>query len=662
MNTQTIELSSTGIRRMLQKYTIERAIAEYIWNGFDAKATVVQVDYEMDSIDLDTIKTISISDNGNGICFEDLKYKFKPILESQKRLASDDGDLVRGKNGYGRLTFFKFASKAKWNTIYLDKNRNRYKYQIEIDSDNLAKYATTELCVTDENVGTSVVFSGIEAELSSKYIKSKVKHFLCAEFAWFLELNSEFHITINGDVLDHESIIEERKSFPLSISNLYFDCKYLRWNTKPNDEYSRFYFLNKNLDVKGTKTTLLNKKGDNFWHSIVVISDFFEEKMSECFCRKVVSLSLFEDKSAYNIFNELINQLNVFLSKERRPFLRRVANQMILSYQKDGVFPEFGNDIWEEHRKEELKELVRNLYEVEPKVFAKLNKEQQKIFLRLLNLIMDSQERDALFKIIGDVVELDQNDRETFAKLLDVSRLKQIISTIKLIQDRILVLEDLKKIVFKHELKAGEVKHLQKFIESHYWIFGEEYRLICAEEVKFEEALRRYIYYLRGVTEKVFIKHPEKYKEMDLFLAGKEYKDGGPSNLVIEIKNPTTIKKLTNKEYGQMETYIDVIMKEDRFNDNREQWNFYLIGQDYDDIIHRKMINVRTGLCIDRENCKLYVKKWSQIINDVELRHKFLLEKLKVERKELSTAQTIDEVMCEMSCNSAIQDANSCSM
>ena len=653
-NTQSIELSSTGVRRMLNKYTPERAIAEYIWNGFDAKATIVRIDYDFDSLELDTITSVTISDNGKGIGFDELQYKFKPILESQKRLSSDDGDLVRGKNGYGRLTFFKFADYAKWTTVYLHSNQKKYQYQIEITSEKLTRYTTSEQLETIEELGTSVKFTGIDAEISSNYFEKKIKAFLRAEFAWFLELNSNFQIIINDEVLDYKSIIEDRKAFSIEVQDIQFDCKYLRWNVKPNDEYSRFYFLNKALDVRGTKTTLLNKKGDGFWHSIVVINDFFEDKMSECFSGKTISPTLFEDKKAHGIFDLLISELNNFLKKERRPFLRKQANKLLGNYHKDGVFPSFGDTIWEVKRKEELEELIVSLYEVEPRVFIKLNKEQQQIFLKLLNLIMDSNERENLFKIIGEVIDLEQTDRAEFAKLLRTSRLKYIISTIKLIQDRILVIEDLKKLVFKHDLKAGEVKHLQKFIENHYWIFGEEYRMICAEEVKFEEALTKYIYYLRGVSEKKYIEHPDKYKEMDLFLAGKEFRDGGPHNLIIEIKNPTTVKKLTNKEYGQIEKYIDVIMKQDCFNDNREHWNFYLIGQDYDDIVERKITKKDTGLCIDDSNCKLYVKKWSQIVNDIELRHKYLLEKLKIERQELSTAQTLDEVMLEMANNSAV--------
>lgn len=59
---------------------------------------------------------------------------------------------------------------------------------------------------------------------------------------------------------------------------------------------------------------------------------------------------------------------------------------------------------------------------------------------------------------------------------------------------------------------------MQSFIEKHYWIFGEEYRMVCAEEVKFEEALRKYIYILRGVSEKKYIAHLINTKKWIYFL------------------------------------------------------------------------------------------------------------------------------------------------
>ena len=82
---------------------------------------------------------------------------------------------------------------------------------------------------------------------------------------------------------------------------------------KPNDEFSRFYFLNKALDVKGTKTTLLNKKGDNFWHSVVIADDFFDQEMLECKSDKTVSPGLFENREARYVYKILIEKLNEFL-------------------------------------------------------------------------------------------------------------------------------------------------------------------------------------------------------------------------------------------------------------------------------------------------------------------------------------------------------------
>lgn len=644
----------------MNKYTPERAIAEYVWNGFDAKATVVNIDFEIDNAELDTIKNIRITDNGTGICYEELPIKFKKFYESQKRIANENNtEFTRGKNGYGRFTFYKFARFANWETRY-SKDAQIMSYDIRIDSDTLKDYTTTEPLVSDDTTtGTCVVFNEISSDISSLFITKTLIPYLKAEFAWFLELKSEYQIYINGQELDYSSIIAEQESISPILShnqknNINFQCKYIRWNVKMNDEYSRFYFLNNDLELKFTKTTLLNKKGDNFWHSVIVIDDFFNEiNCDNELDDNAIQPKLFDNSADRKLFKELITQLNEFLKKKRRPFLKEQAEVMVTKYKNEDVFPKFGTEDWDIVRREGLENFVKELYEVEPAVFMKLNKEQKRVFLELLNLVMDSGERDSLFKILDAVVELDSNDRKEFAKILEITRLKQVVSTIKLISDRLLTLENLKKIVFNHTLQANEVRDLQSFIEKHYWIFGEEYRMVCAEEVKFEEALRKYIYILRGVSEKKYIAHPNKYKEMDLFLTAIDFRDGRPHNIVVEIKNPTTIKQLKSEQLNQLEQYMDVILKQDCFNDANEFWTFILIGQDYDDIVGRRVINKLTGLVQNDSNYSLYVKKWSEITNEVERRLKYLLDKLKIERATLSKSQSLNEVMNEVSNNTA---------
>ncbi len=653
MKAQTVEITSVGIRKILNKYTPERAISEYVWNGFDAKATVISIDYVVDENNFDIVEKLKVTDNGTGICFEELPNKFQKFYESQKAIANENkADLTRGKNGYGRFTFHKFARFAQWETSY-EKGNEIISYEIKITNDNLKDYTPTSPILSGTTSGTSVCFTEINPIITKTFVDKILKPFLKSEFAWYLELKEEHKIYINGEELDYSSVIAETESFPNLIKNgeneISFNCKYIRWNNKMNDEYSRFYFLNNSLQLKNTKTTSLNKKGDGFWHSLIVINDFFNEiNCNNEEEENPQQTRLFDNGEDKKIFNELIGNLNEFLKNKRRPFLKTQASILVDKYEAEKVFPVFKDNDWDKARKQGLEDLVKGMYEVEPAVFTKLNKEQKKVFLELLNLIMDSGERENLFKILEAVVELDSNDRKEFAKILETTRLKQVISTIKLISDRLLTLENLKKLVFNHELKANERDHLQKFIEKHYWIFGEEYRLVCAEEVKFEEALKKYVYILRGVTEKEFINHPDKYKEMDLFLAGTDFRDGRPHNVIVEIKNPSTIKKLTSKEVTQLKQYIDVILNIDSFNDQNEYWSFYLVGQEYDSIIKADIQNKELGLLRKHDNYCLYVKKWSEITNEVERRLKYLLDKLKIERKKLSSSNTLAEVMDEI--------------
>lgn len=650
-NTQSVEITSSGIKKVLQKYTPERAIAEYIWNGFDAKATVINVDFEIESQEFDTIKGIKVTDNGEGIIYEDLSERFRKFYESNKTgINTQNSSLTRGKNGYGRFTFHKFARFAKWKTIYKKKNNEKLSYDIDICSDNLKEFLPSTPNIAIQNTGTTVEFTEINASISSSFIDDVLKPYLVAEFAWYVKLREEHKLIINGEELDYSTIIADEDSFPIELKMnneiVKFECKYIRWKSKLNDEFSRFYFLNNNLETKSTKTTSLNKKGDNYWHSLIVVSIFFDEiREDESDDDDETTLKLFATGEEKKVFRNLINELNDYLKNKRRPFLKIQATKLIENYEREKVFPKFGANEWDKARKQGLENLVKEIYEVEPAVFMKLNKEQKRIFLELLNLVMDSSESESLFKIIDAVVELDTKDRKEFAKVLESTRLKQVISTINLIKDRLLILENLKQIVFNHELKANERDHLQKYIEKHYWIFGEEYRMVCAEEVKFEDALRRYTYILRGVSEKKFIDHPDKYKEMDLFLTGTDFRDGKPHNIIIEVKNPTTVKVLKPINMTQLEEYMDVILKQDCFNDSNEQWTFILIGQDYDDVLDRRIQNKQTGLVQSGDNYSIYLKKWSEITNEVERRLKYLLDKLKIERKTLATKQTVNEIL-----------------
>lgn len=111
---EKIVLGSNGIKKVLKGFSPVEAVAEYIWNGYDANATIVNV--QIDANTIEGINSITISDNGSGIAYETLDQKFKPFYESNKTLyrnEDNNSSALHGKNGIGRLTFFAFAHKAK---------------------------------------------------------------------------------------------------------------------------------------------------------------------------------------------------------------------------------------------------------------------------------------------------------------------------------------------------------------------------------------------------------------------------------------------------------------------------------------------------------------------------------------------------------------------
>jgi DNA topoisomerase VI subunit B len=178
-----VEVNAKGIKNRLKSIKPHRAIAEYIWNGFDAGANTIKIDYL--ATEVGDIYELSISDNGNGMPFKEVHNKFKPVLSSEKRDSEVQHTLVHGKNGLGRLTFHHFAQTAIWKTCYKTGNKF-FEYTITADEGNIDQYDPSEEneCV-NHKTGTIVNFNNI-FDLSDYYIKHTLKAFLKKEFEWFL--------------------------------------------------------------------------------------------------------------------------------------------------------------------------------------------------------------------------------------------------------------------------------------------------------------------------------------------------------------------------------------------------------------------------------------------------------------------------------------------
>lgn len=644
-----VEVNPKGIKNRLKGVKPYRSIAEYIWNGFDAGANTVDIDFSAD--ELGSIYSLSIKDNGKGIPQDQLDNKFKPVLSSEKHDSEVQHTLIHGKNGLGRLTFYHFSQNIEWRTCY--KSDDKYsQYTISANESSIDQYICSDIKTSEINeCGTTVVFSKI-FDLSEYYIKNTLITYLVKEFSWFLELQKSwgFIININGTPLSYESLVKEREDFEVGSNGKMFQVKYIQWSKKLNQHFSRYYCIGSDGDFKYSKPTTLNNKGDEFYHSIFLIDEYFNTFKCEKSDHQSDLFNANTDKS--EDFKNLILEVNSFLREKRKPFIVNYAKSLVESYENKGIFPKYNtNNRWEAMRSADLKEAVSQLYQVDPRIFSHLNIPQKKTLVSFLSLIIDGGELDDLFKVLDGVVELSLAERASFAKQLKTTKMSSIVRTIELISDRYKSVAEFKKLVFDPSMYACENPHLQKMMERTYWLMGEEYQLLTAAEPKFEEALRRHSYILRGETKKKNIDHIHKNKEMDLFLIRQGKRSNRIENIVVELKHPTNIK-LGKNEIDQVYKYYQVIKSEPMFNAYNMEWKFYLIGNEFDNTdfvksqINTHKIHGEPGLVFLGEY-KIYAFKWSEIFTEFELKHDFLNEKLNLEldRMVIDDHMSADEIV-----------------
>ena len=454
-------------------------------------------------------------------------------------------------------------------------------------------------------------------------------------------------------------MIYNTKKVTKVIENSKFDIKLITWKEKTGKENSKYYFIDSNFIEKFKCLTKFNKKGDNFRHSLYIKSEYFDDLVFSDF------ESIPADRTLYisNCVNDekfkfLIKFLEEFLKTERKEFLKHYAKKNVIErYEKKNILPKFPTNAIGAYRKKLLIDSIEEIYVMEPTLFNNLNNIQSKTFVRFLDLILNQEDNTALFKILEDVINLKEEERQELSNILDKTKLSNIINTIKLIEDRKKAVEYLKELVYNNELKTKEVPHIQNFIEGHFWIFGEQFSLIAAAEDKFKKALMKFWLEIKGekLEEKIASKDVDyKYKnrEMDIFLCKQDKLHDKVHNVVVELKRPNI--KLGSKEFRQVEDYLEQIQKTSMFNASNYEWTFILVGNEFsnDNHINNQFKSASNHgekfLAKKFDNYKIYVKKWSEIFNEFDIKYKFLLDKLNLEKELIADIyRSADEIVEE---------------
>ncbi|MCL6246397.1 ATP-binding protein [Acinetobacter sp. ANC 4945] len=646
------QITDEGIKKHFKSTEPYKAIFEYVWNGFDAKASNVHINIIRN--DFGGLATISIIDDGDGIDLENRCNSFEKFNESHKK---HDDDL-HGSHGRGRLAFHRLAKDAIWFTKWNNQNA-----KICISDDAISHYVGDFIDESSqcENLkrlksGTCVILNSIYPKIAFPSDQVFIEN-LQKEFSWFLIINPQKKLFLEDKeipILDHETVGRE-----VEIDDIEFKITAIRWHDKLSHEKSCNYLLDVNNKIIFKELSKANNKID--FHT----SCYAQSEWNDTYNKDELEIDP-QAESQQKILKKVTSEMSLLLKEIYEEYLREYVDAKIEDYDKQGYFPSYdGYDhsyaLW---RKENTKEAFKSIYLADPKVFSKLALKPLKIIIRMLDKLLVSKENDAIFDVLNDVLDLNDLQVDLLAKQLKSTTLESIISTIETLQKRELAISKLKELMDNHYKIVLETPDLQKIIEANTWLFGPQYEILGAEEDSFSKIARNLRTEIPGIDnvgiddlesdDQTEIDIEGLNRQVDLFLARKKYTfdaSGKPiyKCIIVEIKKPSLA--LNKKHLTQLNDYAEIISKHPSFNSGKLIFELILIGRKIskdDFYIKSQLENNKSkgelGLVLHTEKIKCYVKDWYTIFDEFDLSNKFLLDNLKSQYEDLSEESKVSLV------------------
>lgn len=184
------------------------ALAELIWNAFDADATKVIVSFEVNA--LDALDEIRITDNGHGIFHPDAKKLFGDLGDSWKKAKrrTDGGRGIHGKNGKGRFKAFYLGGKARWQTTYRALDSKLCDYEITGDFAKLDAFdVSAPRPAKGTSTGTEVVVQNPHKNFRS-LVEDEVRLAVAQLFGAYLTEYPVVELVFNAERIDPKTAQE----------------------------------------------------------------------------------------------------------------------------------------------------------------------------------------------------------------------------------------------------------------------------------------------------------------------------------------------------------------------------------------------------------------------------------------------------------------------
>jgi hypothetical protein len=603
------------------------ALSELVWNGFDAGADKVQVYFELN--DLDGIQAIRVRDFGGGIDRTEVEKLFGSLGESWKKAKRrNHGRSLHGKNGKGRFKAFALGGWVEWNTTYV-RDGKAFRYKITGKSNSLDDFEISDpIEVRDGTTGTEVYVQNLKHDFRSLRDDSAPLE-LARVFGAYLTEYPEIVFEHNGVAVDPKSAQNLSKQYQLGGIDLG-DGRYaevalsiVEW-IAPIDRVIHLCDRSGITLHELPAGPQIRAPGFNF--TAYVKSDLFRE------------LDANNQLSLADLHPDVQAVMKAARNKLKEHFRRRTLQdqgKVVERWKAEKIYPyEDKNELdpVEEAERQVFDILAVNVQSYLPS-FDDADQTSKRFTFRLLAQAV-RENPESIQKIIGDVLGLKKDAQDELAELLRQTPLTSIISSARIVANRLDFLVGLETLIFDKETKKSllERDQLHKILEQEAWLFHEEFSLAGSEQ-RLEEVLAKHIGKLGSRNDPLEAVEMENGKQgrIDLMLHKVVQPRAGEYDyLVVELKRPS--QKVNSDVLSQIEGYAMAVAKDERFRDVPARWSFIAISNELDEYAARKASqrNRPKGLVYDDAelNVTVWARSWADVINDARARLRFINQQL----------------------------------
>jgi hypothetical protein len=620
-----------------QKYaTSTKALGELVANAFDARARTVRIDLTEDGFGFPL--TLTVTDNGVGMTPHDLKERFAVIGVAGDR---PTGDRL-GRFGVGRLAVFRIGSVSDWTTTSIDLitgTKRTLKFTLRASAPEEFHVDQT-IASADEPTGTRVEVFELLDTGSERLTSERIAWDLVTEFCSYLFAHPELTIGLNGETLDLERIIQQRETERIDKheSGLPTDATVHHILLKSTTSTSRLP-ANLLLTARGVtvETTRLEDPPTPNYLGIVE-SPYLDEVVSSNRQAFINMDGVFGD-----LKRAILDRVSAYGTRlranEAERFIERAREKDFYPFRTP---PRDALTVAEQT----LYDNVLELLNVAANIEGMATKQQQLVFQLVHRALGDEN----LLTVLGQLATLSSEDMGRFRELLERTTLQSIIRLASEVTERLTFLDVLRLIVYGPEAaQVLERSQLHKVLEGNCWIFGPQFNLATSDK-GFREVIRRHrkLAGLPPVDNAMLSKIKGISNVPDLFLAAqKDYPTLAPErahhHVLVELKRP--VADIGQKELGQLNRYGDVIAASAEFEQDRTQWDLFLISSKVKSEVERqrRQSGRAFGCVLENPGLRQWVFTWGEIIDRARDEMLLVRQHLELKSQEFSASEYIQQ-------------------